>query len=241
MGLEVGDRRNRAARSRFLATKKRADFTPRSSPKRTYTVTWSARFPSKLARRTILFLTPIVVLVFILDKAFDLARRALKPVTAIIPDRLVSGAPTEAILAIVLIALLCFLAGLFARTRPAQRIVAELESSVLSKVPAYEYLKQAGASVMGLGETADHPVVFAQLGGAWRIAVQTGVVGGGMIAVFVPNSPNPMSGSVFLVAADSVRPASVPLAAAMACLRRCGAGSEVFQSELTPNVPQAGE
>jgi uncharacterized membrane protein len=189
----------------------------------------------------VLFLTPIVVLVFILDKAFDLARRALKPVTAIIPDRLVSGAPTEAILAIVLIALLCFLAGLFARTRPAQRIVAELESSVLSKVPAYEYLKQAGASVMGLGETADHPVVFAQLGGAWRIAVQTGVVGGGMIAVFVPNSPNPMSGSVFLVAADSVRPASVPLAAAMACLRRCGAGSEVFQSELTPNVPQAGE
>jgi uncharacterized membrane protein len=189
----------------------------------------------------VLFLTPIVVLVFILDKAFDLARRALKPVTAIIPDRLVSGAPTEAILAIVLIALLCFLAGLFARTRPAQRIVAELESSVLSKVPAYEYLKQAGASVMGLGETADHPVVFAQLGGAWRIAVQTGVVGGGLIAVFVPNSPNPMSGSVFLVAADSVRPASVPLAAAMACLRRCGAGSEVFQSELTPNVPQAGE
>ena len=75
----------------------------------------------------ILFLTPIVVLVFILDKSFDLARRALKPVTAIIPDRLVSGAPTEAILAIVLIALLCFLAGLFARTRPAQRIVAELE------------------------------------------------------------------------------------------------------------------
>jgi uncharacterized membrane protein len=52
----------------------------------------------------ILFLTPIVVLVFILDKAFDFARRALKPVTAIIPDRLVSGAPTEAILAIVLIA-----------------------------------------------------------------------------------------------------------------------------------------
>ena len=34
----------------------------------------------------ILFLTPIVALVFILDKAFDFARRALKPVTAIIPD-----------------------------------------------------------------------------------------------------------------------------------------------------------
>jgi uncharacterized membrane protein len=115
------------------------------------------------------------------------------------------GATTEAILAIAFIMIACFLTGLFARTRLAQGIVAELESSVLSKVPAYEYLKQAGASVMGLGEMADHPVVLARLGGAWRIGVQTHVVGGGLVAVFVPNSPNPMSGSVFLVAADSVR------------------------------------
>jgi uncharacterized membrane protein len=186
----------------------------------------------------VLFLTPIVVLAFILGKAFDLARRGLKPMATIIPDRFVSGAPTEAILAIVLIALLCFLAGLFAKTRLAQRIMSELESSVLSKVPAYEYLKQAGASVMGLGEMADHPVVLAQLGGAWRIGVQTDVVGGGLVAVFVPNSPNPMSGSVFLVPADSVRPASVPLAAAIGCLRRCGAGSETFRSEFAPSVPR---
>ncbi len=109
------------------------------------------------------------------------------------------------------------------------------------KVPAYEYLKQAGASAMGLGEMADHPVVLARLGGAWRIGVQTGVVGGGLVAVFVANSPNPMLGSVFLVAADSIRPASVPLAAAIGCLRRCGAGSETFQSEFLPNAPQAGE
>ena len=90
---------------------------------------------------------------------------------------------------------------------------------------------------MGLGETADHPVVLAHLGGAWRIAVQTGVVGGGLIAVFVPNSPNSMSGSVFFVAADSIRPAKVPLAAAIGCLRRCGAGSEAFLSEFTPSAP----
>ena len=48
IGREVGGWRNWAARSRFLATKKRADFTPRSSPKRTYTVTWSAAFHQNL-------------------------------------------------------------------------------------------------------------------------------------------------------------------------------------------------
>ena len=59
----------------------------------------------------------------------------------------------------------------------AQRIVRELEVSVLSKVPGYEYMKQAGASMLGVGETADYPVVLANLGGAWRIGVQTDVLG----------------------------------------------------------------
>ena len=54
----------------------------------------------------VLFLTPIVVLAFILGKAFDFARRGLKPMATIIPDRFVSGATTETILAIVLIAIL---------------------------------------------------------------------------------------------------------------------------------------
>ena len=119
----------------------------------------------------------------------------------------------------------------------AQRIVSGLEATVLSKLPGYEYLKQAGTSVLGLGETAEHPVVLAQLGDAWRIGVQTDSIGGGYVAVFLPNSPNPMSGSVFLIAADHVRPANVPLATAIASLRRCGIGSGALLSTLTLHAP----
>ena len=50
-------------------------------------------------------------------------------------------------------------------------------------------MKQAGASVLGVGETADYPVVLANLGGAWRIGVQTDVLGENLVAVFIPNSP----------------------------------------------------
>ena len=131
-----------------------------------------------------------------------------------------------------MIALACFLAGLFARTVWAQRIVGELESSVLSKVPGYEYVKQAGASVLGVGETADYPVILANLGGAWRIGVQTDVLGENLVAVFIPNSPNARSGAVFLVAPDRVRPAGVSLAAAMGALRRCGTGAGALLGEL---------
>jgi uncharacterized membrane protein len=181
----------------------------------------------------ILFLTPIVVLAIVLSKALDLARRGLKPLAAIVPAQLASRVAMETVVAVVCIVLLCFLAGLLARTRLAQGFVTKLESSVLSKVPAYEYLKQAGASVMGLGEMAEHPVVLARLGGAWRIGLQTDVAEGGLVAVFVPNSPNPFSGSLFFLTPDQVRPAEQPLAAAVGCLRRCGVGSGSVLSALS--------
>ena len=192
-----------------------------------------SRFVGTTILGGVLFLTPIVVLGIVLSKAYDFVRRGLQPLTALIPQALGSGPTMTAILAILVLGLMCLLAGLFARTMLAQRIVSGLEATVLSKLPGYEYLKQAGTSVLGLGETAEHPVVLADFGGSWRIGVQTDSVVGGYVAVFVPNSPNPRSGSVFLVAVDHVRPANVPLATAIASLRRCGIGSGALLGELS--------
>jgi hypothetical protein len=113
----------------------------------------------------------------------------------------------------------------------AQKIVRELEVSVLSNVPGYEYTKQAGASMLGVDETADYPVVLANLGGAWRIGVQTDVLAENLVAVFVPNSPNPLSGGVFLIAADRVHPAGVSHRCDGA-LRRCDTRSGTLFREL---------
>jgi hypothetical protein len=112
----------------------------------------------------------------------------LLPLTALTPESLSARTTIIAVLEALLIALACFIAGLFARTMRAQRIERELEVSVLSKVPGYEYMKQAGASMLGVGETADYPVVLANLGGAWLIGVQTDALGENLVAVFVPNS-----------------------------------------------------
>ena len=148
-----------------------------------------SRFVRTTVLGGVLFLTPIVVIWFILSKADNLAGQALLPLAALIPDSLSSRTTIAAVLEVLLIALACFVAGLFARTMQAQKIVHELEVSVLSNVPGYEYTKQAGASMLGVGETADYPVILANLGGAWRIGVQTDVLGENLVAVFVPNSP----------------------------------------------------
>jgi len=183
-----------------------------------------SRFLGTTILAGVLFLAPIVALAIVLNKAFVFLRRGLQPITALFPDRFASAPTTTAVAAFALLGLACFFAGLLARTLLAQRFVSGLEQAVLSELPGYEYLKQAGTSFLGVSESSEHPVVIVHLGGAWRIGVQTDAADGA-VAVFVPNSPNPMSGSVYFVAADRVRPANVPLASAIACLRRCGIGA----------------
>ena len=77
----------------------------------------------------LLFLAPIVVLIVILAKAFDYAKKALNAVVVHIPAVSDLSAGVATALAVVLVALICFLAGLLARTVPAQHIVDALESS----------------------------------------------------------------------------------------------------------------
>src|SRR6478752_8127879 len=78
----------------------------------------------------LLFLAPIVVLIVILAKAFDYAKKALNAVVVHIPTVSDLSAGVATALAVVLVALICFLAGLLARTVPTLHIVNALESSV---------------------------------------------------------------------------------------------------------------
>jgi uncharacterized membrane protein len=173
----------------------------------------------------LLFLAPIVVLIVILAKAFDYAKKALSAVVVHIPAVSELSAGVATTLAVVLVALVCFLAGLLARTVPAQHVVNALESSVLSKIPAYEYLKQESASALGAAAGTDLPVVFVPMEGGWQLGLQTEPLGDGLVPIFVPGAPNPHSGSVFFFPADIIRPAGVELVSALNCLRRCGAGA----------------
>ena len=179
------------------------------------------------------FLAPIVVLIVILAKALDYAKKVSNAVLGYIPAASDFSAGAATALSIAMVALVCLLAGLVAHTVIAQRVVSALESSLLSKIPGYDYLKQESASALGVAEIGELPVVFVPMEGGWQLGVQTEALSDGLVSIFVPGAPNPRSGSVFFFSSDNVRPAGVKLAAALNCLRRCGAGA----SELGAKWP----
>jgi uncharacterized membrane protein len=179
----------------------------------------------------VIFLAPIVVLIVILAKAFGYAKTGIHAVVVHVPGVSELSVGMATVLSIATIALVCLLAGLIAQTMIAQRLVNVLEATVLSKIPAYEYLKQESASALGVAEIGELPVVFVPMEGGWQLGVQTEALSNGLVSIFVPGAPNPHSGSVFFFSTDLLRPAGIKLAAGLGCLRRCGAGAAALDAD----------
>ncbi len=173
-----------------------------------------------------LFLVPIVVLVVILGKALELFRKITVPLTHALPMEVAVAIPTPRILAVLAIVLFCFLAGIFARARLAKRMVAWLESTLLSNIPGYSFMKSMGEGMVGVEGTHSHEVVLVRIGRAWQMAFLIERMREGRVAVFVPNAPNPWSGSVYLMTEDRIKPLDVPIASALKCIKRLGMGSD---------------
>jgi len=173
----------------------------------------------------VLFLVPIVVLLAILGKAHELSQKLTAPLARALPEEAIAGIPLPKILAIVALVLFCFLAGLFAKTTPAKRMVRWLESAILSNIPGYSFMKGLGEDIAGVEGATSRQAVLARIEDAWQFAFVMERLPDGQLAVYVPGAPNPMSGSVYLMTEDRIKPLDLPPASVLRCLKGLGAGS----------------
>ena len=176
----------------------------------------------------ILFLVPIVVLAVVVGKALTIVHKVVDPLAAHLPVESIIGLKTPVLLAIGIIVLFCFLAGFVARTVLAKKLISRLETSVLSNVPGYEFLKGMGESSLGAEQQGAYPVVLARFDDTCQVGFQVDTLENGLVVVFIPDAPNPQTGAVHFMTADRVAPAGVPSSVALKCLKRLGAGSNAL-------------
>ena len=88
----------------------------------------------------VVFLVPIIVLTIILDKALGISRKIVAPLSTLIPVESVAGIGMAKLLAIAAIVFFCFLAGLFAKTGFAKKIVGWLGFTLLLQPAGYRFM-----------------------------------------------------------------------------------------------------
>lgn len=173
------------------------------------------------------FLVPLVLLLLVLKHALQFAAKAAVPIAKLLPFDHVGGIAVASLVSVAVLLLLAFLAGLVARTSPGRRLTHWFEDSILGALPQYRMVKAMAdgfANVEG-GENLQPVLVF--IDDVWQLAYHMEDLHDGWVAVFVPQSPTPMSGNLLFVEARRIRPLDMPMREALLLVKRMGTGSAV--------------
>jgi uncharacterized membrane protein len=173
----------------------------------------------------LLFLFPIVFVFFIFGKALDITNKVFAPLEKLLPIESIAGIAVVKLLALGILVLICFIAGLSARTALAGRLVSSLETNVLKKIPAYTLLKSKAESVLSPEDIGSMTPVLGRFDDSWQLAFEIERFPGGNVVVFLPGAPDPWSGSLCILAEDRITPLDLTVKSLADILKRLGKGS----------------
>ena len=144
----------------------------------------------------------IVLLVLAVVTAIE----AIKPVMEKLPIEGVAGMTLVTLAAVLVILFFCFMTGLFVKMRIGSMIRQWLESVLLKRLPGYTMFKNLSKRIAGEGGIEFAPALIDLYGSEAR---SLGFIieerGEGNLTVFVPISPMPTLGQVFLVPGTHVQ------------------------------------
>jgi uncharacterized membrane protein len=183
----------------------------------------------------LVFLIPIVVIMAILGKAIKIMMVVAKPLNKMIPIESVGGIAMVDILALVAVVLVCFLAGFFAKSPPGKKVFNYLDSKLLMLLPGYSFVKGMTGSIDKKGDQKVLTPVLAKFDDLTQIGFEVERTNNGLVAVYLPGSPDTWSGSVAYMTEDRVEPLDVDFVTASNILRRLGLGSkQLINSPIQP-------
>ena len=176
----------------------------------------------------IVFLVPVVIVLAVLGKAFEIMTRVAEPLAEWLPIISAGDILFVNLLVVLLILLFCFSAGLLARTRKAKSFVRNLETRFLDHIPVYAFIKGMTDSVAEAEQGNALIPVYVRLDDYSQIAFEVERLEDGSVVVYLPGAPNPWSGSVCVMSADRVATIDASMLTAAGNIRHLGKGSSAL-------------
>ena len=183
----------------------------------------------------ILIVLPIYVSLLLLAKAAKGLLALLSPITAGIP----ASVAFREILAILVLAAVCFVAGAIARTGPGLRAKKAFERAVLERLPGYALLRGLAARFTGQADGPTFAPALVEIEEALVPALIIEELEDGSYTVLVPSVPTPMAGALYILPRERVHRVDVPLTTALKVFSKWGTGAGEFVRAMKPRITPA--
>lgn len=181
---------------------------------------WLRDFVVKTLVAGLIVVVPIYLAALLLLEAMHSVTLVVRPLAGLLPKWL----PAEQVLSLLLVLAVCFLVGLAVRTRPG-RAARERIEKLLARIPGYSLLRTLSRRLAGDNREAWQPAL-ADIEDALVPAFIVEELADGRRTVFVPSSPTPLMGAVYVLAPERVHPLDVPLTQAIKVVTQWGSGAK---------------
>ncbi|OUT56211.1 hypothetical protein SV7mr_51760 [Stieleria bergensis] len=194
------------------------------------------RFLRTTAIGGLLFLLPLIVIGALIGQIVPIVMSLATTLGELLPGfvKTPSGIALLFALSIALLLLLCFAAGLLARWSFSRNVSAIFEKKLAMFFPRYTIIKDLMAdSIGGDHAKAQMKPVVVRFDECLRLGFETERDDeAGVVAVYLPGSPDPWSGKVAVLKADRVEPLDVDFGDAVATCEQVGRGSTALIGHL---------
>ncbi len=195
------------------------------------------RFLRTTAIGGLLFLLPLIVLGALIGQVVPIVMTIAGSLGEILPGfvKTPGGIALLMLMAIAVLLLLCFAAGLLARWSLGRNLSVAFEKKLVLFFPRYAILKdQMADSIGGDQAKAQMKPVVVRFDDAVRIGFETERSADlGLVAVYLPGSPDPWAGKVVLVKPDRVESLPADFGATVATCEQLGRGSAALLAQST--------
>ena len=169
----------------------------------------------------LLVVLPIYLSILLLAKSLSAIVALLSPVTAAIP----AGVQFRQVIAVLIVLVVCFVAGVVVRTGPGRRAKNALERSVLEKIPGYALVRGLTERVSGDQREGAFRPALVEIEEALAPAFIIEALDDGRYTVLVPSVPTPAAGSLLILPRERVHPLDVPFTQAVKVISKWGTGA----------------
>jgi uncharacterized membrane protein len=169
----------------------------------------------------LLVVLPIYLSILLLAKTLAGVLALLAPVTAAVP----AGREFPQVTAILIVLVVCLMAGLVVRTRVGLRAKNAFERSVLEKIPGYTMVRGFARSVSGDETASAFRPALVELEDALSPAFIIEELEDGRYTVLVPSVPTPAAGALFILPRERVHPVDVSFTHAVKVVSKWGVGA----------------
>jgi len=178
----------------------------------------------------LIFLIPFVIIVAIVGKALKIMMVIAEPFAKLVPFEAVAGIAIVNFVVVIVVILICFIAGLIARSTPGRRSFQLLDQKLMGMIPGYAFAKGITGSIGEGDENEVMHAVLVKLDDQSMIGFEVERTDNGLVAVYIPGSPSIWAGTVVYMTPDRVEKLDVEFTTVSKTLRTLGRGSnEVFK------------